>query len=69
MGFFDKLKQKSDKFFDSLQQNAIDKALAASKEKNKQNSKSSNKKTTIVNKMSELDRASKEIEDMLKEYE
>jgi hypothetical protein len=69
MGFFDKLKQKSDKFFDSLQQNAIDKALAASKEKNKQNSNSSNKKTTIVNKMSELDRASKEIEDMLKEYE
>jgi hypothetical protein len=36
MGFFDKLKQKSDNFFDGLQQNAIDKALAAAKEKNKQ---------------------------------
>jgi hypothetical protein len=69
MGFFDKLKQKSDKFFDSLQQNAIDKALASAKEKNKQKSKSSNKKIPIVRKMSELDRASKEIEDMLKEYE
>jgi hypothetical protein len=35
MGFFDKLKQKSDNFFDGLQQNAIDKALAAAREKNK----------------------------------
>lgn len=35
MGFFDKLKQKSDNFFDGLQQNAIDKALAAAKENNK----------------------------------
>ena len=34
MGFFDKLKQKSDNFFDSLQQNAIDKALAAARENN-----------------------------------
>jgi len=32
MGFFDKLKQKSDNFFDGLKQNAIDKALAAARE-------------------------------------
>jgi hypothetical protein len=32
MGFFDKLKQKSDNFFDGLQQNAIDKALAVARE-------------------------------------
>ena len=31
MGFFDRLKQKSDNFFDALQQNAIDKALAAAR--------------------------------------
>ncbi len=34
MGFFDRLKQKSDNFFDALQQNAIDKALADAKERN-----------------------------------
>jgi hypothetical protein len=32
MGFFDRLKQKSDNFFDGLQQNAIDKALAVARE-------------------------------------
>ena len=32
MGFFDRLKQKSDNFFDALQQNAIDKALAAARD-------------------------------------
>ena len=42
MGFFDRLKQKSDNFFDGLQQNAIDNALAAA-EKNNQKVNTSDK--------------------------
>ena len=46
MGFFDRLKQKSDNFFDALQQNAIDKALAAARD-NDQKDDSSNKKIDL----------------------
>lgn len=50
MGFFDKLKQKSDNFFDGLQQNAIDKALAAARE--------NNQKDDSVNKIKNLQKLS-----------
>lgn len=61
-GLFGAAKKFSDSFFDGLKSNATNKAL----EKAKQNKSMPPK---VVQKMSELDKAAKELEKMLKELE
>jgi hypothetical protein len=61
-GLFGAAKKFSDAFFDGLKSNATNKAL----EKAKQNKSMPPK---VVQKMSELDKAAKELEKMLKELE
>jgi hypothetical protein len=62
MGLFDSLKRLNDSFFDGLKKNAVDTAL---KKANNNRDESS----PIVRKMDELDRAARELEEMLKELD
>lgn len=62
MGLFSATKKLTDTFFDGLKGNAVNKAL---KEAEK------NKKATpkVIQKMKEIDDASKDIEQMIREFE
>lgn len=61
-GVFDAAKRFSDAFFDGLKMNATNKVLEKAK-------KSKSIPPNVVQKMSELDKAAKELEKMLKELE
>jgi len=61
-GLFGAARKFSDAFFDGLKQNATNKALAAAKK---------NKKVPprVVQKMAQIDKAAKELEQMLKDIQ
>lgn len=61
-GLFSAAKTFTDAFFDGLKSNATNKALKAA-EKNKK------VPPKVIQKMKEIDKASKELEDMIKEFE
>ena len=61
-GYFDAAKQFSDAFFDGLKTNATNKAIQAAR-------KNKSVPPKIVQKMSEIERASKELDRMLKDLE
>ena len=61
-GVFDSAKKFTDAFFDGLKRNAINHALEKAK-------KNKNMPVPVVEKMKELDKAAKELEQMLKDYE
>ena len=62
MGLFSATKKLTDGFFDGLKGNAIDKALKKAEKNKKAPSK-------VVQEMIEIDNASKEIEQMIREFE
>jgi len=61
-GLFGAAKKFSDSFFDGLKTNATNKALAQAK-------KSKKLPPRVVKKMSDIDKASKELEQMLKDIQ
>ena len=61
-GLFSAAKQFTDAFFDGLKSNAVNHALEKAK-------KNKSMPVPVVQKMKELDKAAKELEQMLKDYE
>ena len=59
---FDSAKKFSDAFFDGLKSNAVNHALEKAK-------KNKSMPVPVVQKMKELDKAARELEQMLKDYE
>ena len=72
MGLFDFLIKLNNSFFDGLKENAIKNAVKVAKNGVPSKGKSKPSKKTgsrLVSRMSELDKAAKELEQMLKDYD